>query len=602
METLGIGPPDSPLLAVNLQSGRSTFRTSSKVVEDTLVLRETQRVGLFVRPLSPEAEARIFIGDLPVDQLFDSPAGEGHQLGGARVWFEQTYFESARGLTEVTLRYRDGGEWLVGGRCMVFVVPTKLSDEAYSSMEAELETLGPGLVLDLLGKSTRTYDLRYAAHPRHFASRDQELALLQSTLDRISGPLDEMLRRPATRTRGIRTITSYRGRGRLTPSDAAALARRGVPPSMTSSPISLARELKAETFDLPEHRLIKAFLLLIERRAADIFESAREHAAAIERDRPYRSIKLGDGETLFDLHDRPRIERLHSRAQQAARTSQAAGALARTGYLSELTPRLDWVPDVSFQRGRHYQAVLGHIRRFLHTNSAWQGASGEEAVAKLTSKLFEQWVFLRLVESLREMGLELDSWQGLMTGQEGSRFLPDIERGTSFEGWLSSETRLRISYEPWILPREAALAAGRSLCRAEAHRVPWSPDIVIECLEREGDGDRVRYAVVIDCKYAQDIRESHWRDVGKYLQIRDTVGNRQVARQLWLALPGVGAILPEDAAVTFGEDGPNCRADETVRFVLRADPVAKRPDAISTFAEGTLRFLRRVVAQGMGGE
>jgi hypothetical protein len=239
--------------------------------------------------------------------------------------------------------------------------------------------------------------------------------------------------------------------------------------------------------------------------------------------------------------------------------------------------------------------------RFCHNNLSFGGVF--RIGSKLTSRLFEQWCYLQVVEAFRKNGLDLREWTDALRQNLQSRFILDFDRGLMFEGMVTAELRLRLRYEPWILGKNSALKAGETLCRGSSSDVAWCPDIVIECLKSEKDIWRPVYGIVLDCKYVARIWNQHWSDTAKYLEIRCTSSRRQITKQLWLISPSDQPdIKSEDPAVTFSETGPSCAPDEAVRFRLAVLPAPDEtkndggrgdPNPFDQFARGTISYLRR---------
>jgi len=247
--------------------------------------------------------------------------------------------------------------------------------------------------------------------------------------------------------------------------------------------------------------------------------------------------------------------------------------------------------------------LLSVIRRFLIANAVWYEGDDNWVVTKLTSRLFEQWCYLRIVEAFRNCGLELREWTDALREHLRSRFILDFDRGLTFEGALSTDLRLRLRYEPWILGEDSAVSAKETLCRGLSGNVAWCPDVVIECLKRDAESWRPVYAIVLDSKYTTRITSQHWSDTSKYLEIRSTETKRQVVRQLWLIIPSdLPGIKSEDPALQFNDTGPSCPPDEAVRFRLAVAPIqfatkhlgrTGEADPFHQFASGTVSFLRR---------
>lgn len=114
---------------------------------------------------------------------------------------------------------------------------------------------------------------------------------------------------------------------------------------------------------------------------------------------------------------------------------------------------------------------------------------------------------------------------------------------------------------------------------------------------------RAIYGIVLDSKYISKLKDQHWNETAKYLEIRSTESRRQVVRQLWLIVPGDHSeVKSEDPAVQFTDLGASCAPDEAVRFRLIASPSEidgnadagnPGPDPFVQFAKGTMNFLRR---------
>jgi hypothetical protein len=514
------------------------------------------------------------------------------------VWRALPYFESARGHTKVSLEERstEGGsdEWGLVIAKDVYVLPSKIGEDRYHDMAIALEQISRSLLADLYGKSTKTHDLRLAKEGRVLHSREEELQAIASVLDRLGPVLRSIAQRPASRMEATMTRKEYWGGTRLAPTSLAWLCRRGQSISTAERPVLVMALQKSESFDVPEHRVIKAFLELLIRRALHCSHVAMSHITALQSERHLRHIKLGSGPTIYESVDVPRIRRLQEAATRAEQSVMLAKAMSDLPFLRGVTPKLIAVHEGTFQRNAEYLAVEFLIRRFLLKNSLLYEGDELSAVTKLTSRLFEQWCYLSIVEAFRLCGLELQEWSDALRQNLRTQFILDFDRGLAFEGEISADLRLRFRYEPWVLSQESAAKKSETLYRGPSSDVAWCPDIVIECLVREGDDWRTVYGIVLDCKYTAAVKSHHWNDTTKYLEIRSSKTKRQVVRQLWLIVPGLRpSIGSEDPAITFDGSGPSCEPDESVRFLLSVIPEAKsKPIPFHEFAVGTIAYLR----------
>ena len=244
------------------------------------------------------------------------------------------------------------------------------------------------------------------------------------------------------------------------------------------------------------------------------------------------------------------------------------------------------------------------ILNFINNGAVWIPDSGEDAVVKMTSRMYENWVFMRLVEAFRKLGLDFVAWEQMLGSEGESRFKIDFYRGLGFAAQLTARKWLLIRYEPWILPRNKASEKKETVFRGGEVEVPWSPDILIECLLEHNGIYQTIYAIVIDCKYTRKIKGHHWDAVSKYLEIRSMGTKRQVVKQLWIAYPGDNATITcEDPALSFSKEVPTCGVQESIIGKIHALPcgsefenagsgISAISDVFNLFASGTARFLR----------
>ena len=608
MATFSIQRGATPLCTLELSSNELSFHPAVGRSGDVLVVGESDQLQFALSPSPEDQVFRISIGDVPLSDLMSSEDASGMALGGQHFWKALTYFESARGNTRVTLEYRHGTEddapWVFGGSIEVFVHPSKLGERRYEAMAEDLQAVSRSLLVDLYGKSRQSHDVRYAKEGKVHSSREQELVSIMDVLANLSDLLETIAKRPASRVTTETAFQRYWGGERLSPANLTALARNGVAQQRGDVPVVLRIQRKRESFDVPEHRVIRAFLDIIIRRAQYCASAAVEHIQAVESDKHLRHVRLYTKQetTLYESIDLPKIRRLQAAAAKADRAEEIAGRLAVLPFLREAKPELVPVRDGVFQRNAEYAAVFELIRRFLLANAVWYQGNEVSTITKLTSRLFEQWCYLRLINAFRAGGIELREWTDKLRENLRSRFLVDFDRGLTFEGALTSDLRLRFRYEPWILGTESAAKSGETLCRGSNIDVAWSPDIVIECLKDTGNNWQPVYAVVLDCKYTPKLRDVHWNDTAKYRQIRCTKTRNQVVKHLCLISPAglkeSGYIRSDDPYVDFADAGPTCPPQDAVGFHLAVVPTGEpestsEDDVFQQFATGMMSYLRR---------
>ncbi len=586
-------------------SGRVTVSDRYPKKDDIVVVGESDKLGFVLSPAEDGVVYRITIGDVPlIDLLSTQDDADGAFLGGNVFWREFAYFESARGITCVTLESRVEGDiegaWQVRMRGNLYITPSKLGEERYLAMASDLEALSRGLLVDLYGKSNQTSDIRLAAEGSVHRLPAEELASIERLLENLAPTLIDIGRRPVSRIRSDLRIEPYWGTERLSASSLADLSRRGVSLTHGQRPARIRRESRRETFDVPEHRVIRAVLEIIAARARHCHAVARNHAHVIESERRFRDVRIGAGPSLYEMVDLPRIRRLGENSARARRAESLARSLMDLPYLREAPAELQAIRGGVFERSADYHRVFSLVREYLLTNAIWFEGETNANITKLTSRLFEQWCYLQVVEAFRAGGLDLCEWAGVLRQHLHSRFILDFERGLAFEGDIGGGLRVRIRYEPWILSDSGANAKGETLCRGTSSDTPWSPDIVIECLQRDADEWRAVYAVVLDSKYTPRITSAHWEKTAKYLEIRRTHDRRQVVRQLWLIAPGLPEhITCEDPAVVFSDHGPSCAPDEAVRFCMNVVPALAEASEPALSRSPFLRMARGTIAYFM---
>jgi hypothetical protein len=596
---------NAKLLATYYPDGRPPLvYPAAQFANDRLVLEELGRYSFRAEDPSGEIEFQVRIGDVSIGELLPEgfPAG-GVGMGEHRHWSGDVarFFESARGSTTVHVRTSLVGDG--GIDIPMYVVPTKVSEEGYDAMSADIGRLSASLLLDLYGKSRSGRSLAREQRTAIVRSPEEELSLLATIAPSLRHIIDAIAKRPASVVRRRATTRTCWGHERFTPSMTRDLARTGIAPRAANFPATMECESVVESFDVPEHRITAAFLDLLIRRVTLCRDAAAAQARALLADRPYRDLRLSDGPSLFQSHDVPRIARLRSASSLAQAIRAEIRKLRVTTILAESQPQLVRPRHGAFQRSPEYRALDRLMKSYFARVPVAGDYARQPRTAKLTSVLFEQWCFLRLVEGFRRAGILFAPWQEAIRRRAASQFMIDFERSMSFIGVIDDGVRMRIRYQPWILGKDEAMSLNESLYRGRDRQAAWSPDFVIETQCAVDGIWQTRYVLVLDAKYARNIQPRHWADTSKYEHIRSVaLPGRQVTKQLWLIHPAAtDAIKCEDPDVSFGPDGPTSSSDELQRFVLQTQPAAtnavgnaESDTAFDRFAVGTVAYLRKL--------
>jgi hypothetical protein len=579
---------------------------------EPVAINELQMCAFLVEGREPDTEYRVWVGDR------DPEPGEGaltsRPVGAARgtavVWDEAAHFDGARGRVWVRLAGRpvgSGQAWAPRAQLPVYVLATKLSEERYNVMVAQLRALAAGLVFDLYSKMFRSLQFAESAGAVSSRSSQMELRLLERLWAALAPALQEVAADPVTQISVSREVRPSWGGERLGQRTVARLAAAGLDPRRpgTPRPFPAYAERFTEAPQTLEHSILLGLLRFLEQRAADCARGVRSHVEGIEADRPLRQRGPAGAKSLYETEDLPRLRRLRESLAQADRLRRRIRAAQGAGPWRAMQPLFRFPSTPVFEHVRPYRLIRDEVRRYLRSNLLVVDDGLEERV-KSTSRLYEQWVFFQLAAAFRRAGLPCQENEGVLRRTHRFRFDLDMDRGARLLFLVADGRAVGLRFEPWVSPLHAAVERGDDYCHGMPGEAAWSPDVLIEVLDGPGPGAGVQYVVVVDAKYTARVREHHWADTSKYLHIRSTRSRRQVVKQLWLAWPDERAgIVPRDAAVAWTRDGPDCPRDETVQGVLGTAPPARLPEdtgedegwigrpvaTVTAFVNGLLAYL-----------
>ena len=353
---------------------------------------EQQRCGFQLEHPESDMEYSITIGDLSTSEAAGVEA-TGVRLGVVIVWPDALYFESARGQVQCRLRSRpalSAEPWSVRVVLPVDVLPTKLGDHRYLAMFEELRGLAGALVFELASKALRGTGFEIKSASVGFRGSHVELRLIEQAWSRIAPALEEIERAPATRLQRTRVTRTLPKANRIGSRAIRDLVGQGIDPRSraSASTVRVPVEDLAITTDTRENRIVRSMVGSLLSRCRDSVNSVNEHIESIEADRVWRDRAMGDGPTLYDAVDRPRLDRLRAAVRQGRRLHRAVGAGLRTPFLADLKP-LDAAPaGPTFEHVRPYRRIRGEMARYLRSSlilMADGGGSGSRARVECTS-------------------------------------------------------------------------------------------------------------------------------------------------------------------------------------------------------------------------
>jgi hypothetical protein len=551
-------------------------------------LSEADAITLELDKPEPGSNYRVLVGDFP-----HLP---GHTGRKGVEWSEATYLDSARGSTTITLQSSESehAQWRTRGRVSLYVLPSKATEAGYQAMLDSLSELASGLIFDIAAKSRAGLALlpRGAKRARDSLSAHVELQILESAWRSMSSSVHEILRAPEKRLILKLSQRKWAGAEPLDAASLLALSSRGLDPRKATPGTTMVLRLptRIESFRTREHEFVGTMLALARARAGECARRAVAEIGEIEKDRAFRERNGEDGPSLYQTVDVPRLEVLSEAVRKAAsielqiRQVQpyfSGGTRDNVLSLAQFSPVFDNVPAYN---------------RFRRTALGWLGKSwaavdfGAHERLKPTWRMYEQWVFLSVAEAFRVAGMRCISQRDFAQVLTSGRYSVDLQRGATLLFEDARGRRLRITYEPWILPLDLAQARGDSVFQGVSGAAAWSPDILIESIPQNQVNSGPDYALVIDAKYSRT-PDIYSDKLQKYHRIRSVGTGRQIVKQVWAASPSGLGVRIDDETVEWTYAGPSIARDEQLLGHLTARPGDPESSGLAAWAEGTLAFL-----------
>jgi hypothetical protein len=506
----------------------------------TAKLPETYRLTFELGPREQDTEYKIMVGDLTPTKA------HGTNFRRQILWEEDLYLESARGLVELKLLSRPEGHptepWRLRVAIVVAVTSTKLTEETFDAMVGDLTALSSGLLFDLVSKAMAGTRRGQAPTSIRISPRSAQLELhFLDTLTRDLGvTLLEIARQPEMALKPRRVIATWTGSERLSPDGLSWFAARGINPREASASHEiLGPRLQTEAAtDSAEHGVICWFLGLVMDRAAECAKRAQAERVSIEAEKPYRSYSFHNEPSLFDLYDKPKIDRLIQAIHRADRIQCAMRAMLALPFLRAQRPTPPREATPVFRYVLHYHRFWRAMREYLRRSTLLLEYNLDER-SKPTWRMYEQWVFLQIAAACDALGLRPSRQESLFQRLSAHLFTVDLRRGTQLAFTSADGRVMALRYEPWIFARGLAHRNGDAVFQGREGEAPWSPDVLIEVYDPpvRDKPARLSLVIVVDAKYSRCIREHHWEDTSKYQMIRDTERGSQVVRQVWVAAP-----------------------------------------------------------------
>ena len=449
-------------------------------------INETETVGFHIASPEPAVEYRLLIGTEPAGG--DDETAIGVAVGEMVQWPAEAYFESARGPTPVRVQSRqEGTPWNARGGVLIDTVPGKLGETRYRALHDELRAISASLVRDVHGKSMRAHALPEGeAIGAAWRRAEVALAAIARTLD------------PALAGRSPRRRT-----------------RR-----------SIALRLVLDPSLQPEHRVLAAALDELTARIARIVRATDRAIEEMDAQRGSTDVAVR-GRSLYQLRDAPRRERLNS-LQDVLHGLQARILTVRTGPpfagIAAGPP-----PAVTPMTSPTQRRALRALRTVL---AVVRDAEAGGSYLKATSRLYEEWLFLRLAGVLARNARSPSPLRELIARIDEARYGAGLARATTLRFDLFDGRTAVLRFEPWVRTRPEARDHGDEICREDIAAAPLTPDLLLFL----HSGSDVR-ATVIDAKYTSALKPVVWQRAERYFALRRTDTGRRIDTGVWLAAP-----------------------------------------------------------------
>lgn len=546
---------------------------------------ELQMCTFSVEPSEPEQRYALKVGDEAADPRRDDvpreSAGEAHLFPGAAHFEGGIYFESARGETIVTLlslSTASDDAWRPRARLLVRVVPSKIGEERYQAMYEALARLSRSFVEDLVSKSISRVGFGTSDAGVRVHSPQARLRSIERICTALAPPLASIQRSPSTVLQRKTIRRAVWGPENLRSRSLAELAESGFSFDRRDLPMKASVPFLVESWDTPEHGMIKWFLVLVLTHLNECIADARANIEALTGD-----FTMLSGFKDAQLSIQQRIRSLEEAVASAEARRTQIRAFGSAPPLDSVQPRPRFQRTPVFENVPPYRRTWDLMRSYTEESAVIVGSEIGERV-KATWKMYEQWLFFQLAAAIRTLGFRCEEEFNVLQRKSRYRFTLDLDYGSrlSFRG--RDGEIVSVTYQPKIFGYDVARHLGDTLFRGRSGQAPWTPDVIIEVFDREREPDkplRVLHALVIDAKYSRKPTSRHWDSVGKYSEIRATASKAAVVKQVWIAYPGnVPGIDPVDDWIKWGPEGVTASADETVRGAISLIPhTLKEPQA-----------------------
>lgn len=380
------------------------------------------------------------------------------------------------------------------------VRPRHLAVDQLARLRQDLEQVVAGLTLDVLAQ--RGYR---GAEPEDAAAapgglRLRQLTLLRRALQEVAPVIRQIEREPQRQLGRRYGVVAWHQAQRLDGKSFRWLARgewmrdgKAAPAGWNQPPRAVLAPAVSQSCDTYENRVVRFILERFAARArllqsaleTDLEGAEREAAVALRRG--WASSELEQRRESYRALQ-PRVAEVANGFNHLVHRPFLAGVAALQGFP---------VPTTILLKDARYRVLYGWHRKVEEGLVTVDTGELFQMRTKRTSKLYEYWCLLKVVELFGQLGFRLaDGDFGLRLREANrDRLVPVIEPGSVFLLKDGQGRRLRIVYDQELpVTQERAQEVGSDLYIANPRN---RPDIRVDLL----DGARPLRCLVLDAKY-----------------------------------------------------------------------------------------------------
>jgi hypothetical protein len=514
-------------------------------------LEEGSELALTLIPDDPAGfEARIFVGDVLVASTLRKdrpefplrPHAEAEGTAEA-VACRGRLLRDWAGQTQLRVEIADRDAWRPVLAADLFVTAGKMAQEVFEALCAELADHSAAALLDVYGKTFLGLE---PERRRGEVAPVIALQRLRQAIDHMGQALRDIARQPACRLKTTRVrepALAQQSVSDLTLEEACLDATVAVRHRGAVLFRERVREVARSHFDLPEHRLIAAFLGFLAVETADLRGRLRGEVELREERRAYRHRRgPDDGKSWWETEDLPRIAELQQLLGGLDALERELAQLRRHPILPP-APRLREVP-VSTPLIRSHRAYAGAFKAILAHFTAYRVRLDDGhllARAKSLPVLYEWWCALEVLRCLQGClrpapGRPVYDMPFRRQGGERERLVVEFAPDQAVDFRDERGRLVRLRYAPSYRPPARHGGPTYGLLGPENER---TPDLAVEVFEPDdARGRPPDLIIVLDAKYSSaphpdKLDEVRW----KYGKIGVFRTGTVLSRQVWALAP-----------------------------------------------------------------